>query len=348
MPSRHHLISLVLLLAFTGAAFAQPASTPDEMYRAWCARCHAEDGTGRVPTPTVKVEPMDFTDCRVTTPEPDADWELVIARGGPAAGLSSEMPGFGDALGPEQIRGLVAHIRSFCGEPEWPHGNLNLPLPVFTEKAFPENELLVRPVVTHRRGEPASLRLRAVYERRVGRRGHAEVGFPFESVSGVSGREVGIGDVSVAGKYVLHASHEPARILTAGLEVVLPTGSESRGGSTMGLEPYLAAGTVWRNVYLQTQFKIEFPAGGLREIVYGVYAGRDLAGVPDTWTLGLELNGVDGDVAVTPQARKGLTRTGALAAAFGIRIPINNRDHQPTRYAGYLLWEYLDPVRPRP
>ena len=55
------------------------------MWGAWCARCHAEDGSGTITEPTVSVEPMDFTDCKVTTPEPDADWERAIAKGGPGA-----------------------------------------------------------------------------------------------------------------------------------------------------------------------------------------------------------------------------------------------------------------------
>ena len=44
------------------------------MWGAWCARCHAQDGSGKIDEPTVSVEPMDFTDCKLTTAEPDADW----------------------------------------------------------------------------------------------------------------------------------------------------------------------------------------------------------------------------------------------------------------------------------
>ena len=67
------------------------------MWNAWCARCHGRDGTGKVAQPTVTVQPMDFTDCRMTTGEADADWTLAIAKGGPAVGLSSQMPAFGDS-----------------------------------------------------------------------------------------------------------------------------------------------------------------------------------------------------------------------------------------------------------
>ena len=80
--------------------------------------------------PTGIVVPMDFTDCRVTTPEPDADWERAIAKGGPGVGLSPQMPGFEDSLTAEQIAGFVSHIRTFCKDTRWPSGNNNFPRPI--------------------------------------------------------------------------------------------------------------------------------------------------------------------------------------------------------------------------
>jgi hypothetical protein len=102
---------------------------------------------------------------------------------------------------------------------------------------------------------------------------------------------------------------------------------------------------------VQGHLKYELPAHDLwgdREVVYNLYLGHSVDVRPSSWTFGVELNGVQKEVALTPQARKALTRTGALAAAAGVRIPIFNRSAQAVRYVGYLLWEYLDPVRPRP
>ena len=138
--------------------------------------------------PAIDSEPMDFTDCGVATPEPDGDWELVITHGGLAAGLSSEMPSYGDALTGGQIEALIGYIRGFCAEPGWPIGTLNFPRPIFTEKAFPENEFLVLPEFSDGVTE---FGLRAIYERRLGRRGHVEVLFPFESVSAAGERRCG-------------------------------------------------------------------------------------------------------------------------------------------------------------
>ena len=348
--SRRVLRLCVLGLVWGAVADAgQVPAEPDAMFDAFCAVCHGEDGRGQVENPAIDSEPMDFTDCAVATPEPDGDWELVIAQGGLAAGLSSEMPSYGDALTDGQIHALIGYIRGFCAEPGWPIGTLNFPRPIFTEKAFPENEFLLLPEFSDGADGVTELGLRAIYERRLGRRGHVEVRVPFESVSVAGERRSGVGDVKLAGKYVVNTDRAMTRITTVGLEVSLPTGDENDGlgHGTAVFEPYLAFGTTLSDVYLQTQLKLESPASdpvSEVELGYNVYVGFDLSEFLTTWTLGLELNGMDRDLALTPQLRKGLTRTGAIAVAGGIQIPPTNRDVRRARWVGYFLWEYLDPV----
>lgn len=338
------------------AAQTVPTTIP-EMWGAWCARCHADDGTGKVAEPTITVEPMDFTECKVTSAEPDADWERAIAKGGPGVGLSSEMPGFEDSLTPDQIRGFVTHMRGFCQETGWPGGNNNFPLALITEKAFPENEFVIRPAISHKRNDDApsatDVSFVAVYERRIGRRAMYEIGLPMRSISQPGGRQGGLGDIEVAIKYAAYASSTTPRILAFGLEAVLPNGSADKGigkGTTI-FEPYVAAGTMVRDMYVQAQAKVELPVDILkagRAFVYNLYVGRDTGAAPDTWTLGMEVNGENDEVALTPQIRKGLTKTGALAASVGVMIPVNKRHEQGVRWVGYLLWEFLEPVRARP
>jgi mono/diheme cytochrome c family protein len=343
---------LWLLIAVTGRTSAQTPTTPDEMYKAWCSKCHAQDGTGNVAERTVKTVPMDFTDCHLASAEPEADWQQVIAHGGPAVGRSPEMPAFGEFLSDAQLIGLVHYVRAFCAEPGWPHGNMNLPRPLFTEKAFPEDELVIAPAISHKTNADTDFGLRAVYEHRFGRRGHAEVGVPFSSVSADGRRRQGVGDLSVAGKYVLVADKPGTHIVSAGFEVSFPTGNDTRGlgeGTTL-YEPFVAAGAILGSTYLQASFNLEMPARapwGDREAGYNVYLGRDTSLSPDTWTLAFEINGANRELAVTPQIRKGLTKTGALGAAVGVRLPITEREEQSTRWAGYLIWDYLEPVRAR-
>ena len=116
------------------------------------------------------------------------------------------------------------------------------------------------------------------------------------------------------------------------------------------IEPYLAFGTILGGTYVQAQAKIEIPADRAkadRAFVYHLYGGRDTSLSPDTWTYGVEISGENAELALTPQIRKGLTRTGALGAAVGLRVPVTERHEQGTRVVGYLLWEYLEPVRAR-
>lgn len=115
-------------------------------------------------------------------------------------------------------------------------------------------------------------------------------------------------------------------------------------------EPFISAGTMLRDWYVQTQIKYEIPADRTkaeRALVYNTYLGRDTSQAPNTWTLGIELNGENRELAVTPQVRKGLTGTGALAASIGAMVPINEREERGVRWVGYLLWEFLEPLRAR-
>ena len=194
---------------------------------------------------------------------------------------------------------------------------------------------------------------RAVYERRFGRRAMWEVALPVAS-NAVGGRPRahGIGDVELAVKYVLARRLDAPRILTAGLELALPNGS-GRAGSAMArrsssrISPPARS---WRDIYVQAQAKVELPADTQkadRAFVYNLYAGRDTSTSPDTWTIGVELNGENDEVALTPQVRKGLTKTGALGARVRRARAAQRAAEQGTRFVGYLLWEYLEPVRAR-
>lgn len=318
-----------LAVAAAGGAGGQQPTTIPEMWGAWCARCHAEDGSGKIAEPTVSVQAMDFTDCKVTSPEPDADWERAIAKGGPGVGLSPEMPAFEDSLTSEQLSGFVSHIRAFCKEPGWPSGNANFPRPIITEKAFPENEFLILPAINHER----EYQIKGVYERRLGKRSMVEIGIPIENN--------GINDAEIAFKHAIFS--RGFQIVSLGLETALSRDS-------VVFEPFISAGALIRDWYLQGQFKVELPvdrAAAERALVYNAYFGRDTSAAPNTWTIGLELNGENHQLALTPQVRKGLTGTGALAASIGATVPLNERQGRGVRWVGYLLWEFLEPLRAR-
>ena len=340
--------ALLLALAL-GAQLQQPTTIP-EMWGAWCARCHAQDGSGKINEPTVTVQPMDLTDCKLTTSEADQDWERAIAKGGPGVGLSPQMPGFEDSLTPEQIRGFVSYVHGFCKEKGWPSGNANFPRPIITEKAFPEDEFLILPAISHEK----EVEFVGLYEQRLGRRSMFEIAVPLVSAPG-SPRYNGLGDLELSFKHTLVAGQSASgapHIMAAGVEARMPNGNFEKGAGEGSLifEPFISAGAMLGNFYLQAQFKVEFPTNrehAERAVLYNAYIGRDTSLSPQTWTIGAEFNGENHEYAITPQVRKGLTGTGALAAAVGATIPINERQERGVRWVGYLLWEYLEPWRAR-
>jgi cbb3-type cytochrome c oxidase subunit III len=349
------VVTAVLIAGAIPASAQTPAipTTIPEMWNAWCARCHGNDGRGKVSEPTVTVEPLDFTDCRIATAEPDADWEVAIAHGGPAVGLSSQMPAFGDVLNADQVQGFVRHIRMFCSEKGWPSGNMNLPRPIFTEKAFPEDEIVLTPIASHNKNRPWEYGMGLVYEKRFGRRAQLEAVLPMESVyvSTLDHPETGLGNVEIGLKYAL-TPHATQYLLTAGFDVEFTTGGEGRllDQYSPVYEPYLAAATMVGSTYLQGQLKVELPSPDSfesRATIYNMYVGHDTSVYPNTWTLGLEVTGENKELWITPQVRKGLTKTGALGAAIGVRLPVTEREENGVAVVGYFLWEYREPVRSR-
>jgi hypothetical protein len=154
-----------------------------------------------------------------------------------------------------------------------------------------------------------------------------------------------VDDVDIAFKHTVFAGDHTARpaIVSLGFETAL-----SR--ETAVFEPFITAGAMLADWYLQGQIKVELPqdrAKADRAFVYNAYFGRDTSLSPQTWTFGVELNGENRELAMTPQLRKGLTGTGALAASLGVMVPLNQREERGVRWVGYLLWEYLEPLRAR-
>ena len=149
------------------------------LYEAACANCHGIDGSGADPTFLAFEEVVpDFTDCSFASREPDADWVGVAHEGGPARGFSVMMPSFGGLLGPEELQRVMDYVRPFCQDRNWPRGELNLPRPMLTEKAYPEDEW-VYTVDAPIEGGAAALMNEIIYEKRFGARSMFEVVVPF-------------------------------------------------------------------------------------------------------------------------------------------------------------------------
>ncbi len=86
-------------------------------YKESCADCHGQSGKGDGPKAAkLSVKVGDLTDCAKMGKVSDDVLLKVIKEGGPAANLNKAMTGFSDAYEDNEIKGLVAYIRSLCGK----------------------------------------------------------------------------------------------------------------------------------------------------------------------------------------------------------------------------------------
>ena len=169
---------LALLTFHRGDAASQAVEPGDELYRSACASCHAADGRGESQTQVAFDIPLpDFSDCSFATREPDEDWLAIIHEGGPVRGFERMMPAFGEALTQDEMQRILDHVRSFCREPDWPRGELNLPRALFTEKAYPEDEAVFAATVAVEGSTDLSQEL--IWEKRFGARSQVEISVPF-------------------------------------------------------------------------------------------------------------------------------------------------------------------------
>lgn len=343
-----------------------PTIAPDasgaDLFQAACATCHASDGRGSsssvvgfaLPLPNGHDFP-DFTDCATNTVEPLGDWIAVVHSGGPVRGLDRHMPAFGDALSADQIDRVVKYVWSFCADPLWPRGDLNLPRGLFTEKAFPENEVLF---FTGSRPGVAGVNENIVYERRFGSRGTWELSVPLslgQTQAGGPWRR-GLGDVEVTVRHTLHASFERGTIVAVGTAVTLPTGKESLGlgNGYMVYEPLLLAGQMLGAngfVQLQTGYEVvsDRQRGRNRTFARTAFgytrtqeAGRGRAWTPMAEVLFGRSSGARAEWDIVPQMQVSLSKLQHVLINVGVRVPITQRQQRSPQLATYVLWDWFD------
>ena len=357
---------LVALAGHVTAAQAQnpntepkPDRTGEQIYRTACAACHGPDGKGQ-PVSVLGFEPPaafpDFTDCPVSSAEPDLIWLAIVHMGGRVRGESHIMPAFADILTDEEIDRVVQYLHSLCAEPGWPRGELNFPRAFFTEKAFPENEVVfsVNALSSH----PRSVENRIDYEHRLGKRAQYEVGVPFNLEQGVAGQwSRGLGDVNLAYRYTFYDSLARGSISAAGAEVTFPTGKENEGLGG-GVTIFEAFG-MWnqalpRESFVQIHTGFERPAN--HDIEKNSFYWRTAIGksyaqnrwgrvwVPMVEVLAAkELDtGTKAEWDLVPQMQVTLSVFQHVRGSIGVRVPVNERETRSKAVMAYLLWDWGD------
>ncbi|RPJ69421.1 MAG: cytochrome c [Acidobacteria bacterium] len=349
------LVAIQLLAVSASQEAATPPRRPKQVYQVACSTCHGADGKGAPQSRVGFALPLpDFTDCNFATREPDSDWLAVIHDGGPARAFDPLMPAFAEALSEVDMRKALAHVRSFCADTAWPRGDLNLPRPLVTEKAFLEDEAVFSSSVATE-GE-TSVSNKLVYEKRIGARNQVEIVVPFGFRETDAGVAHGIGDVAIGFKRALFHSLESGTIFSVTGEAVLPTGDEQdEFGKGYGIfEPFVTFGQLLpSDSFVQFQGGIELPTGedAAKEAFWRTTVGKTISQrrFGRAWSPMIEVIGfkeleegqkVNWDVV--PQLQVSLSTRQHILANVGVRIPVNERDGRGTQVLFYVLWDWFD------
>lgn len=111
------LLMLPGLVLFGVSPFAQ-AGDPEQgkkLYGQYCATCHGQGGKGDGPAAAaLNPKPQDHTDKAYMSKLSDDELLKVIKEGGTSIGKSPIMPPWGTALKDDQIKDVIAYVRTLC------------------------------------------------------------------------------------------------------------------------------------------------------------------------------------------------------------------------------------------
>jgi len=265
------------------------------------------------------------------------------------------MPSFIDALTSEQIDAVIGYLRSQCDDKRWARGELNLPRPLRTEKAFPESETVLTVGATTDHGPDWDTEL--AYERRLAVRDQLEVAIPFSSIQTTdTERATGIGDVAVGLKHVLFTGR--STIVSGFGEIVFPSGNSDRGLGS-GVTTFGFFGAIGQILpgesFVQGQIGTDQPTStqkSPRTFFWRAAGGRTWRqenGLGRQWSPMLEVvseREFDQDarakVDLVPQFQVSLNRRQHVRVNVGLQLPMSNTEGRSKQLVFYLMWDWFD------
>ena len=368
--SAHFMRTSLFVLALAGVTTRAPAQdTPPanlklnsgkEIYEAACVACHGPDGKGMPDTTVVFEKPQtfpDFTRCDQTTPELNKDWKATIRDGGAGRGFSRIMPSFGEALTSRQIDEVVKYARGFCTDKRWPRGEFNVPLAQFTEKAFPENEVVIKSAFNAQRTPGATYDI--ISENTFGARTQLEVDAPIDFNRSAPGLwHAGIGDATIGLKRVVIANLHAGSILSGFGGIIVPSGSTAHGfgSGVTQFETFAAfAQLLPRESFVQLQAGTDQPTDtskAPRSLFWRSAFGktfRESRGLGRMWTPIIEVIAnkdfrpqTTPDWDIVPEFQVTLSKRQHVRINLGARIPVTNTSDRPIQVVFYALWDWFD------
>ena len=355
------LIACALLLTAQTIHYARKPNVAEgkKLWNAGCNACHGADGRGASEALTVFKRPEtfpDFTRCDQTTAEANMAWKATIVYGGAARGFSPIMPAFGELLTNDQIDDLVAYMRTLCTNPHWARGELNLPRALVTEKAYPEDEVVVSTAV-NASGAPG-FTTDIIHEQRFGVHNQIEVDVPINAQDQNHTWYGGVGDTTLAVKREMWSSLRTGSILSLQAGALVPTGSKTRGfgSGTTTLETFAAFDQLFKsNTWVQFQIGADLPhdtkiapqATFYRTAIGQTFAGKQRLG--RLWSPMVEVladrdlvDGAKTNWDVLPEMQVTLSRRQHVRFDVGVRNPATNTQGRQRSVLFYLLWDWAD------
>ncbi len=356
---------MVLMFAWSLAAQTIPYSQPpnpkngEKIYKSGCIACHGDDGKGTPKTIAGFKQPRtfpDFTQCDQTTPEPNSAWKAVIVHGGPTRKFSQIMPAFEDLLTSEEINDVIAYMRQFCTSKHWARGELNLPRALITEKAFPEDEVVVSTAVNA--GGAPGFTTDIIHEQRFGVHNQLEVDVPVNAQDQSHTWYGGVGDTTIGIKREMFSSLKTGSILSLQGSVLLPTGNRARGfgSGTTTFETFAAFDQLFpTNTFLQFQLGADLPRHtdiSPQKLFFRTAVGQALAkdhGLGRMFSPMVEfvadrelVNRAMTNWDVVPEMQVTISRRQHIRADIGVSTPANNTAHRSPQVVFYILWDWAD------
>jgi mono/diheme cytochrome c family protein len=354
------LLPSALLLA-QALKYPKPPDPGDgkQIFNNGCVACHGADGRGTPQTIAGFERPdtfPDFTKCDQTTPEPNSAWKDVIVHGGPSRGFSQIMPAFGELLTSEQIDDLIAYVRGFCTNKRWARGELNLPRALVTEKAYPEDEVVISAAV-NARGAPG-FTTNIIHEQRFGVHNQIEVDVPIIAQDLNHTWYGGVGDVTLGLKREFFSSLRTGSIFSLQGSVILPTGNRSRGfgTGTTTFETFAAFDQLFpTNTFVQFQAGADLPRHtniAPQTVFWRAAVGQAFAqdhGLGRLWSPMVEfvadrdlVDGAKINWDIVPEMQVTISRRQHVRANLGLRTPASNTAGRPIQVLFYILWDWGD------
>jgi mono/diheme cytochrome c family protein len=347
------------LIGQVGARSSLQLDSGEHIYKAACIACHGPDGTGTPQSIAGFERPRtfpDFTQCDQTTPEDNTAWKAVITNGGGYRGFSHIMPSFKEALTSKQIDQVIGYLRGFCRQPGWPRGELNLPRAIATEKAFPEDELVISSVF-NAQGAPGIVS-HIIHEQRFGKKNQIEVDVPLNFQDQNHTWYGGVGDTTLGLKRVMFSNLHSGSILSLQGSVIVPTGSRQRGfgSGTTTFESFAAFDQLFpTNTFVQTQLGADLPRHtdiAPQSIFFNTAIGQMMPqqnGLGRLFTPMMEFlaardltDRAKTDWDVLPQMQVTISKRQHVRADLGLRIPVTNTTGRQKQVVFYLLWDWFD------